>query len=85
MCLLLRTAGGQAVAIQTVLPEIGLFVSSALQHRHFGPHEEVEEQCVRRSGLQIQHPVEAQVQHICKIVDVPVFYNAKRSNSGSLE
>ena len=28
MCLLLRTAGGQGVAIETVLPEIGLFVSS---------------------------------------------------------
>ena len=28
MCLLLRTAGGQGVTIETVLPEIGLFVSS---------------------------------------------------------
>ena len=28
MCLLLRTTGGQEVAIETVLPEIGLFVSS---------------------------------------------------------
>ena len=56
----------QVVAIETVLPEIGLFdfLNGQLQHQHIGPHEEVEEQCVRWSGLQMQHHD--------GVVDVPV-------------
>ena len=43
------------------------FVTAELQHQHIGPHEEVEEQCDRWSGL----------QHHDGVVDVPVFLSEK--------
>ena len=41
MCLLLRTAGGQLVAIET--ESASCFLNGQLQHQHIGLHEEVEE------------------------------------------
>ena len=69
------------------------FLIGHLQQQHGGLHEEDEEQCNRWSGLQFQHhdgvvdvpglflnvqkAMEAQVQYICRIVDMTVCYNTK--------
>ena len=64
------------------------FLIGHLQQKHGGLHEEDGEQCDRWSGLQIQQvpvslfqkvqkTVEAQVQDICRIVDMTVCYNIK--------
>ena len=68
------------------------FLNWQFQHLHFGPHKEVsstlrslEQSSVSASRCpKVQKTVEAQDQHVYRVVDVPVFHN-KHNNPDSPE